>query len=135
LKVRHKERLTILRGNHESRGPTQTYGFMDECMRKYENTNVWKMLTDLFDFLPVAAVVEGKIFGTHGGLSPHFTALDEVRNLDRFQEIPHEGGICDLLWSDPYEQKGFVDSPRGISYLFGKVSIHLFRKLQLNFAM
>jgi serine/threonine-protein phosphatase 2A catalytic subunit len=89
LKVRHKERLTILRGNHESRAITHTYGFKDECLRKYENANVWKMLTDLFDFLPLAAVVEGQTFGTHGGLSPHFSTLDEIRSLDRFHEVPH----------------------------------------------
>lgn len=57
LKVRYKERLTILRGNHESRSITQNYGFYDECMRKYENNNVWKMLTELFDYLPLTAVV------------------------------------------------------------------------------
>lgn len=57
LKVRYKDRLTILRGNHESRSITQNYGFYDECLRKYENANVWKLLTDLFDYLPLTAVV------------------------------------------------------------------------------
>ena len=85
LKVRYKERLTILRGNHESRSITQNYGFYDECMRKYENNNVWKMLTELFDYLPLTAVVEGQIFGTHGGLSPNIKTLDDIRKLDRFQ--------------------------------------------------
>ena len=59
------------------------------------------MFTDLFDFLPLTAVVEGQIFGTHGGLSPNITTLDDIRKLDRFQESPHEGPMCDLLWSDP----------------------------------
>ena len=58
LKVRFKERITILRGNHESRQITQVYGFYDECLRKYGNANVWKYLTDLFDYLPLTAVVE-----------------------------------------------------------------------------
>jgi len=46
-------------------------------------------------------VVEGQIFGTHGGLSPNIKSLDDIRKLDRFQEVPSEGPICDLLWSDP----------------------------------
>jgi len=58
LKVRYKDRLTILRGNHESRQITQVYGFYDECLRKYGNANVWKCLTELFDYLPLTAVVK-----------------------------------------------------------------------------
>ena len=58
LKVRFKDRITILRGNHESRQITQVYGFYDECLRKYGNANVWKYYTDLFDLLPLTAVVE-----------------------------------------------------------------------------
>lgn len=70
LKVRHKDRITILRGNHESRQITQVYGFYDECCRKYGNSNVWKCLTELFDYLPLTAVVENQFFCLHGGLSP-----------------------------------------------------------------
>ncbi len=79
------------------------------------------MLTDLFDYFPLTAVVEGQIFGTHGGLSPSFTTLDDIRKLDRFQEVPHEGAICDLLWSDPDERFGFNVSPRGAGWTFGQV--------------
>ena len=76
LKVRYKDRITILRGNHESRQITQVYGFYDECLRKYGNANVWKYFTDLFDYLPLTAVVEQKIFCLHGGLSPSLDSLD-----------------------------------------------------------
>merc|ERR1719397_843606 len=62
LKVRFRERITILRGNHESRQITQVYGFYDECLRKYGNANVWKYFTDLFDYLPLTALVDGQIF-------------------------------------------------------------------------
>ncbi|CAG2197531.1 PPP2C [Mytilus edulis] len=67
LKVRWKDRITILRGNHESRQITQVYGFYDECLRKYGNATVWKYFTDLFDYLPLTALVDGQIFCLHGG--------------------------------------------------------------------
>lgn len=127
LKVRYPERITILRGNHESRQITQVYGFYDECLRKYGNANIWKYFTDLFDFLPLTALVENKvasnlikIFCLHGGLSPSIDTLDNIRKLDRFQEVPHEGPMCDLLWSDPDERMGWGISPRGAGYTFGQ---------------
>ena len=115
LKVRHRDRVTILRGNHESRQITQVYGFYDECLRKYGNANVWKHFTDLFDFLPLTATVDDAIFCLHGGLSPTLDTLDHVRSLDRVQEVPHEGPMCDLLWSDPDDRCGWGISPRGVS--------------------
>merc|ERR1711933_551970 len=82
LKVRYNNRITVTRGNHESRQITQVYGFYDECLRKYGNANVWK--------------------------------------LDRVQEVPHEGPMCDLLWSDPDDRCGWGISPRGAGYTFGQ---------------
>eukprot|EP00331_Platyophrya_macrostoma_P032118 CAMPEP_0176443552 /NCGR_PEP_ID=MMETSP0127-20121128/22505_1 /TAXON_ID=938130 /ORGANISM="Platyophrya macrostoma, Strain WH" /LENGTH=314 /DNA_ID=CAMNT_0017828831 /DNA_START=43 /DNA_END=987 /DNA_ORIENTATION=- len=120
LKVRHKDRITILRGNHESRQITQVYGFYDECCRKYGNPNVWRYFTELFDYLPLTAVVEGKFFCLHGGLSPSIDSLDHIRSLDRIQEVPHEGPMCDLLWSDPDDRSGWGISPRGAGYTFGQ---------------
>ena len=76
IKIRWRDRITILRGNHETRQITQVYGFYDECMRKYGNANVWKYFTDLFDYLPLTALVEKKILCMHGGLSPNLDTID-----------------------------------------------------------
>ena len=119
LKIRYKERITILRGNHESRQITQVYGFYDECVRKYGSSNVWKYFTEVFDYLPLAATIEGKIFCVHGGLSPLIETLDHINTTERHIEIPNEGIVCDLLWSDPQEEKGWAASPRGVGYVFG----------------
>jgi serine/threonine-protein phosphatase 2A catalytic subunit len=120
LKVRFRDRLTLLRGNHESRSITQVYGFYDECSRKYGSSAVWKSLTELFDYLPLTAVVEGQFFCLHGGLSPSIETLDNIRSLKRVQEVPHEGAMCDLLWSDPEERSGWGMNPRGAGYTFGQ---------------
>ncbi|KMP02754.1 serine/threonine-protein phosphatase PP2A catalytic subunit [Coccidioides immitis RMSCC 2394] len=99
---------------------TQVYGFYDECLRKYGNANVWKYFTDLFDFLPLTALIDNQIFCLHGGLSPSIDTLDNIRALDRIQEVPHEGPMCDLLWSDPDDRCGWGISPRGAGYTFGQ---------------
>jgi serine/threonine-protein phosphatase 2A catalytic subunit len=119
LKVRYPDRVFILRGNHESRQITQVYGFYDECVRKYGSANVWKLFTDLFDYFPLTALVEHSVFCLHGGLSPSIDTLDHVRQLDRVQEVPHEGPMCDLLWSDPDDRSGWGISPRGAGFTFG----------------
>jgi serine/threonine-protein phosphatase 2A catalytic subunit len=63
------------------------YGFYDECLRKYGNANVWKYFTDLFDYLPLTALIENQVFCLHGGLSPSLDTLDNIRALDRIQEV------------------------------------------------
>lgn len=120
LKLRYKNRLSIMRGNHESRQITQVYGFYDECLRKYGTESVWKMLTDVFDYLPLAALIDDQIFCVHGGLSPSIDSLDHIRSLDRVQEIPLDGPMCDLMWSDPDERSGWGISPRGAGFTFGQ---------------
>eukprot|EP01063_Lacrimia_lanifica_P039450 TRINITY_DN866_c0_g2_i1.p1 TRINITY_DN866_c0_g2~~TRINITY_DN866_c0_g2_i1.p1 ORF type:complete len:306 (+),score=113.48 TRINITY_DN866_c0_g2_i1:152-1069(+) len=128
LKVRYPDRVHLIRGNHESRQITQTYGFYDEILRKYGNANVWRYCTEVFDYLSLSALVEGRVFAVHGGLSPWALTLDQIRIVDRKQEVPHEGLMCDLLWSDPEEMDGWGISPRGAGYLFGGDVLKAFNK-------
>jgi len=120
LKVRYRDRITLLRGNHESCEINKIYGFYDECFKKYGNEKIWKLFTDVFMCLPLSAIVENKIFCLHGGLSPTLAKLDDITKLKRFCDVPHEGPICDLLWSDPDDvKKGFTPSPRAAGFIFG----------------
>jgi len=120
LKVRYPDRITLIRGNHESRQITQVYGFYDECLRKYGSVNVWRYCTEIFDYLSLSALIEDRILCVHGGLSPSINTLDQIRVIDRKQEVPHDGAMCDLLWSDPEDGiEGWGLSPRGAGYLFG----------------
>jgi len=119
LKVRYPDRITLIRGNHESRQITQVYGFYDECLRKYGSVNVWRYCCEIFDYLSLSAIIDEKIFCVHGGLSPAINTLDQIRSIDRKQEVPHDGAMCDLLWSDPDDIDSWGLSPRGAGYLFG----------------
>lgn len=123
LKVRYKSRVTLLRGNHESRLITQVYGFYDECIRKYGSLNVWKACTEVFDYLTLTAIVDNKIFCVHGGLSPNIKDLKDIGGIDRIKEIPQEGVMCDILWSDPDQIEGWASSGRGAGYIFGKDTV------------
>ncbi|KAF0475631.1 Metallo-dependent phosphatase [Gigaspora margarita] len=131
LKLRYPDRVQLVRGNHESRAVTQTYGFYTECVRKYGSTHVWNYFTDMFDFLTLSVVIDNKIFCVHGGLSPSIHSIDQIKILDRFREIPHEGPMADLVWSDPDPDKDeFAISPRGAGYTFGGQVVKKF--LEIN---
>jgi len=215
LKVRYPDRITLIRGNHESRQITTVYGFYDECQRKYGTANVWRYCCEVFDYLALGALITGSaahleptsspmaelaspsdghidnfdpdtveievlnsedqilsryqridtmkrngyasppspgsttgplppatpnppgtsatsssslsssrpsgaVLCVHGGLSPHIDQIDQIRLIDRKQEVPHDGAMCDLLWSDPDDiPGGWGLSPRGAGYLFG----------------
>lgn len=97
------------------------YGFYDEVMRKFGNTEVWLKATALFDYLPLAAVVtDSKTLALHAGLSPHLENIDHLSSLNRVMEPGYDGTMCDLLWSDPDEStQGWSVSPRGAGYVFG----------------
>ncbi|XP_018324904.1 serine/threonine-protein phosphatase PP2A-like [Agrilus planipennis] len=121
LKTKYKERMTIIRGNHECRQVTQMYGFYDECLQKYGgNNSVWKQFVDLFDYFPITALIDEEVFAVHGGLSPSIKTLDDIRTINRFIEVPTQGPMCDLLWSDPCEEPGWYVSPRGAGFFFGE---------------
>ncbi|KAG8349117.1 putative Calcineurin like phosphoesterase [Trypanosoma vivax] len=120
MKLKYPNHITLLRGNHETRQISRTYGFYDECSKKFHTTDVWRCCTELFDLLPITALVDGHILCVHGGLSPDVRSLDDARLLDRYCEVPGEGPITDLVWSDPGGVSGWAPSQRGAGRIFGK---------------
>jgi len=126
LKAKYPDRITLVRGNHESRQITQIYGFYDECLSKYGNANAWKYCCKVFDLLNIAAIIDNQVLCVHGGLSPDINTIDQIRTIERNQEIPCSGPFCDLVWSDPEEVDTFTVSPRGAGWLFGSKVTHEF---------
>ncbi|KAJ5438510.1 Serine/threonine-protein phosphatase PP-Z [Penicillium daleae] len=127
-KLKYPENFFILRGNHECANITRIYGFHDECKRRC-NIKIWKTFTDVFNCLPLAAIVAEKIFCVHGGLSPNLTNMDDIRKIPRPVEVPEYGLLNDLLWSDPANIKDWgPNNDRGVSWCFGKAPIVNFLK-------
>ena len=127
--------MSLLRGNHEDQNITKLYGFLDECKRRY-NFKLWKEFINVFNHLPVAAVIENKIICMHGGLSPDLKNLQQIERLSRPTGIPESGVLCDLLWSDPSSSnapyilnlipKKWGDNDRGVSYVFSEKVVEEF---------
>ena len=119
-KLKFPENFFLLRGNHECANVTRVYGFYDECKRRC-NIKIWKNFVDTFNTLPIAAIVAGKIFCVHGGLSPSLSHMDDIRQIARPTDVPDYGLLNDLLWSDPADmEQDWESNERGVSYCFGK---------------
>lgn len=65
-------------------------GFYDECKRRY-NIKLWKTFTDCFNCLPIAAIIDEKIFCCHGGLSPDLQGMEQIRRIMRPTDVPDTG--------------------------------------------
>jgi serine/threonine-protein phosphatase PP1 catalytic subunit len=126
LKLRFPEEVTLLRGNHECREVTRHYGFSGECKSKY-GKHTYRQFCQVFDKMPVCAVVDDRVFCVHGGIAPGAMSLEAINEIERFGEIPEEGPLCDLLGSDPdpsLEEWG--PSERGAAVCWGLASARKF---------
>ncbi|OAY84002.1 Serine/threonine-protein phosphatase 5 [Ananas comosus] len=111
--------MYLSRGNHESKSMNKIYGFEGEVKSKLSEIFV-ELFAEVFCCLPLAHVINEKIFVVHGGLfSVDGVKLSEIRAIDRFCEPPEEGLMCEILWSDPQPQPGRGPSKRGVGLSFG----------------
>ena len=107
-KVKYPANFFMLRGNHECASINRIYGFYDECKlaavsklaarhcltrhlstgKNRFNIRMWKNFNEVFNCLPVAAIIDEKIFCLHGGLSPELTRLEQIRRMPRPTDVP-----------------------------------------------
>jgi serine/threonine-protein phosphatase 5 len=122
LKLAFPQSVHLIRGNHESAAMNYYYGFAEELTSKYpdEYDSLAKKFHDVFNTLPLAAVVEDEVFVVHGGLGPHTSEMliEEMNTqIHRFEE-PHfdnmerPTSMAELLWADPMPANGFSPSVR-----------------------
>ena len=131
LKIKYPDKIFLLRGNHESADVNRTFGFYDECKRKV-SLKIYKKFCNLFNILPITALISEKILCMHGGLSKDLTNINQLKLIKRPTEIPDKGLLCDLVWSDPDNlvSKDFVENKeRGISVCFSEEVVEKFTKL------
>ncbi|KAJ7567015.1 hypothetical protein O6H91_02G128600 [Diphasiastrum complanatum] len=119
FKCLYNSGMHLSRGNHESKSMNKMYGFHGEVKSKY-NESMAEIFSELFCCLPLAHVLNKRIFVVHGGLfSRDGVKLSDIRSIDRFREPPDEGLMCELLWSDPHPGLGRIPSKRGAGVAFG----------------
>ncbi|RXM28786.1 Serine/threonine-protein phosphatase 4 catalytic subunit [Acipenser ruthenus] len=110
FRVRYPDRITLIRGNHESRQITQVYGFYDECLRKYGSVTVWRYCTEIFDYLSLSAIIDGKEIQTEVEVD---TPPAGEQDLLQINTLNSSGDAASN------DTTGWGVSPRGAGYLFG----------------
>jgi len=127
-KAKYPENFFLLRGNHECSSINRLYGFFDECKRRY-SIKLWKTFGDVFNHMPVCALIDDRIICMHGGLSPELTSLEQIKQLSRPVDVADAGLLCDLLWADPSaEVAAWGENDRGVSFTFGVDVLRSFLK-------
>jgi serine/threonine-protein phosphatase 5 len=118
FKISDPASIYLTRGNHETKNMNRIYGFEGEVKAKYDD-KIFQLFLEVFGHLPLAAVIESKIFVTHGGIPVDVVTLDDIRRIKRGCEPPESGLMSDLLWSDPQPFPGKSPSKRGVGFSFG----------------
>lgn len=131
LKVKYPDKIHLLRGNHEDKWINNAFGFAEECSNRLgedpaEPDSVFNKINDLFDWLPLAAVIEDRIVCLHGGIGSTLVSLEQIEMIQRPLEVIHEVStpeqqlVVDILWSDPTDndqelgiQPNFIRDPNG----------------------
>lgn len=111
LKIKYPNQIHLLRGNHEDRWINSAFGFQNECITRLnedpDNPVIFHAFNDLFDRLPLAAVINDTVLCIHGGIGSAIQTIADIEKIKRPLEVIHEVTnidqqlVVDILWSDP----------------------------------
>ncbi len=126
LKILYSNKYFILKGNHETLEMNEYYGFFQDFTQRFNDPNKFKAILDVYNALPISALVNNSILLMHGGIPRDIDILEKIRGLKTkniisvFKSITH--GIVEIMWNDPKSGlKGFSESFRGPGiYFFGE---------------
>ncbi|KAH0794686.1 Pph3p [Histomonas meleagridis] len=127
-KIKYPDRIYLLRGNHETQEVNSEYGFFDEINTKYGTEEIYNKCNDMFETLPLAAIVDNRLFCVHGGLSPDLNTIQQIEDYQRVQQPELTSFVGNMLWSDPDEVEDYERSERRSGYLFGEAHVEKFLK-------
>lgn len=126
MKVKWPESVFVIRGNHEYRDLGLRGGFYSDTKVMYPMHDVFGLFVETFDFLPLAAIIDHKVFCVHGGIAPG-NIIDQLNEFQRPVPKDKERLVNDLLWSDPgHDVTGFEPSKRGGGHIFGSDAVKSF---------
>jgi serine/threonine-protein phosphatase 2B catalytic subunit len=101
-------------------------------LQKFDQ-EIYDLFMESFDLLPLSCVINGKFLALHGGISPEFIDVFEINQIQRNQEIPLSGALCDICWADPVDNNTGLqedvwqaNESRGCSYYFGFKAVEEF---------
>eukprot|EP00914_Ancora_sagittata_P022824 GHVO01045276.1.p1 GENE.GHVO01045276.1~~GHVO01045276.1.p1 ORF type:complete len:452 (+),score=73.45 GHVO01045276.1:140-1495(+) len=117
LKIKYPNKVTLLRGNHETASCNSRYGFYNDCTNVLgagEGTRVWTAFNAAFNCMSVAAVVDNKVLCLHGGLTQHAQKLDVIRSIIKPCEVSSHEALQGIVWNDPSNKyPGWSQGVRG----------------------
>ncbi len=129
MAVTHPDRVTMLRGNHETKSVAEWYGLFGAVSEAYSR-EVFEEYCRAFETLPLAAINSRGVFCCHGGVPEGVTSLADLMGVNRFQVDPTDPIVLQILWNDPREGDfAFMQNLRGgESRYFGRMAFEEFRR-------
>ncbi|CAD2100999.1 protein phosphatase containing kelch-like domains, putative [Plasmodium vinckei lentum] len=146
LKCKYPKQIHLIRGNHEDMAINSLYGFQEECKRRLkedvdDKSSCWAQINQVFEWIPIGALVEEKILCVHGGIGKSIHTISDISQLKRpltVSQVPqnlNEQKVTDLLWSDPTDNDSVLGTipndirdPDGTGHIvkYGPDRVHKF---------